>query len=71
MSKKEIADLADKNDNEECYDDAITSDDRFVYKYLQKITLSPEAQAVLDYATKLVRDSFKYRDMFNDDYPKY
>ena len=55
----------------DCYDDAITSDERFVYKYLQKITLSAEAHAELDYATKLARDSFKYRDMFNDDFPDY
>ena len=71
MSREEIMNLADKNNNEYCYDDAITSTDRFVYKYLQKITLSPEAQAVLDYANKLVRDSFKYRDMFNSDFPDY
>ena len=71
MSKNEIADLADKNNNEDCYDDAITSTDRFVYKYLQRITLSPEAQAVLDYANNLVRDSFKYRDMFDSDFPDY
>ena len=71
MSKNEIADLADKNDNEDCYDDAITSDERFVYKYLQNITLSAEAQAVLDYANKLVRESFKYRESFNKAHPEY
>lgn len=34
MSREEIMNLADKNNNEDCYDDAITSTDRFVYKYL-------------------------------------
>lgn len=71
MSKQEIAQLAKDNNNEDCYDDAISSDDRYVYKYLQRITLSPEAQAVLDYANKLVRDSFKYREDFNKNHPEY
>jgi len=34
MSRDEIMDLADENDNEECYEDAVSSDERFVYKYL-------------------------------------
>ena len=71
MSKQEIADLAQKNNNKDCYDDAISSDERFVYKYLQNITLSPEAQAVLDYANKLVHESFKYREDFNKNHPEY
>jgi glutamine synthetase type III len=50
MSREDIMNLADENDNEECYEDAVTSQDRFVYKYLQNITLSPEAQEVLDMA---------------------
>lgn len=71
LSKQEIADLAQKNNNKDCYDDAISSDERFVYKYLQNVTLSPEAQAVLDYANKLVHESFKYREQFNKDHPEY
>ena len=71
LSKQEIADLAEKNNNKDCYDDAITSEDRYVYKYLQNITLSPEAQAVLDYANKLVHESFKYREDFNKNHPEY
>ena len=62
MSRDEIMNLADQNDNEECYEDAVTSQDRFVYKYLQNITLSPDAQAVLDMANDLVRNSFNFRE---------
>ena len=71
MSRDEIMNLADENDNEECYEDAVTSQDRFVYKYLQNITLSPEAQEVLDMANNLVRISFNFREQFNSDYPEY
>ena len=45
--------------------------DRFVYKKLQDITLSPDAQAVLDKATEIVKKSFKYRDSFNKEHPEY
>lgn len=34
MSRNEIMNLAEENDNEECYEDAATSKDRFVYNYL-------------------------------------
>ena len=71
MSRDEIMNLADQNDNEECYEDAVTSQDRFVYKYLQGVTLSPEAQTVLDAANKLVVDSFQWRQDFAADYPEY
>ena len=71
MSTQEIMDLADENDNEACYEDAATSKERFVYKYLQNVTLSPEAQAVLDAANELVVDSFQWRQDFAADYPEY
>jgi len=71
MSRKEIMVLAEENDNDECYEDAVTSQDRYVYKYLQNVTLSSEAQAVLDAANKLVVDSFKFRQDFDADYPEY
>ena len=71
MSTQEIMDLADENDNEACYEDAATSKERFVYKYLQNIVLTPEAQAVLDMANDLVRNSFNFREQFNSDNPEY
>jgi len=71
ISREEIMNLADENDNEECYEDAMNSKERFVYEYLQNITLSPEAQAVLDAANNLVRETFKYRNDYNIERPDY
>ncbi len=71
MGKDEIMDLADENNLDETYSDARTSEDRFVFKKLQGLTLSPEAQEVLDKANDLVRKSFKYRSLFNDSHPEY
>ena len=71
MSRNEIMNLAEENENEECYEDAATSKDRFVYNYLQNVKLSPTAQAVLDAADDLVYDSFKWRQDFAADYPDY
>lgn len=46
-------------------------EERFVYNKLQEITLSEDAKAVLDLATKLVKDSFKYRKDFHSAHPEY
>ena len=45
--------------------------ERFVYKKLQEVALSPDAQAVLDKATELLKSSFKYRSEFNQKHPEY
>ena len=71
MSKDEIMQLANNNNFSECYNDAKTSSDRYVYKMIQKITLSAEAQAVLDKANEIVRNTFKYRDIFDSEKPNY
>ena len=71
MSKSEIESLANKYNNDDCYNDAHTSNDRFVYNKLQTITLSPEAKAVLDKASDIVRNTFKYRELFNQEHPEY
>lgn len=71
MSKKEIMDLADKYGYDFTYNDARVSEDRFVYKKLQNITLSTEAKAVLDKARELTIKTFEYREMFNQQYPEY
>ena len=54
----------------DCYNDAHTSPERFVYKKLQEIELTPEAQAVFDKACDIVRKTFKYRELFNEDHPE-
>ena len=71
MSKSEIELLANEFSNDTCYSDVHTSEDRFVYKKLQEITLTPEAQAVLDKACDIVRKTFKYRELFNEEHPEY
>lgn len=71
MSREEMMSLANENGNDHCYQDANVSSDRYVYKLLQGITLSDEAQAVLDKACELVRKTFKYRMMFDEDNENY
>ena len=73
MSKQEMLDLAEEYNNDYTYEDALNSEERFVYLKLQEIKddLSPEAMAVLDKATDLVKKSFKYREMFNESHPEY
>ena len=73
MSKQEMSDLAEEYNNDYTYEDALNSEERFVYLKLQEIKddLSQEAKAVLDKATELVKSSFKYREMFNESHPEY
>ena len=71
MSRKEMMLLANENGNDVCYQDANVSTDRYVYNLLQNITLSNEAQLVLDKACELVRKTFKYRMMFDEDNENY
>lgn len=73
MSKQEMLDLAEEYNNDYTYEDALNSEERFVYLKLQEIKndLSPEAKAVLDKATDLVKKSFKYREMFNESHQEY
>ena len=73
MSKQEMLDLAEKYNNDYTYEDALNSEERFVYLKLQEIKddLSLEAKAVLDKAIDLVINSFKYREMFNESHPEY
>ena len=71
MSREEMMSLANENRNDACYQDANVSTDRYVYNLLQDITLSEEAQLVLDKACELVRKTFKYRMMFDEDNENY
>ena len=71
MSKQEIEDLANTYKNDDCYADVHTASERFVYQKLQEIELSPEAQVVLDKACDIVRKTFKYRELFNEEHPEY
>lgn len=74
MSKQEMKDLSlGQHHNDEVYEDLQNhaEDERFVYKKLQEVQLSPDAQAVLDKARQLVKDSFQYREIFNQEHPEY
>ena len=73
MSKQEMLDLAEKYNNDYAYEDALNSEERFVYLKLQEIkdNLSLEAKAVLDKAIDLVKSSFQYRESFNESHPEY
>ena len=77
MSVKDMGELATgtvlKDDFNEAVCDDIEKygDNRFVYKKLQEVILSPDAQLVLDKATEIVKKSFKYRKDFNHKHPEY
>lgn len=71
MPKQTIEDLANTNGFTRTYNDARTSKDRYVYNKLQTIALSPEAQKVLDKANDIVRNTFKYRELFDSEHPEY
>lgn len=72
MSVEEMMNLANEYCNEEVYMDIKEhGKERYVYKLLQEVELSEDAQAVLDKAIELTKVSFKHRKMFNDDKPDY
>jgi len=73
MSKYEIMDLAEEYNNYYTYEDALNSRERFIYAKLQEIKddLSPEAKAVLDKSVNLIKQSFKYRETFNESHSEY
>lgn len=78
MSRQEILDLAQGKQDRNTINNAVEEDiiehgkeERFVYTKLQEITLSPDAQAVLDKAKELVIKSFPLREMFNQEHPEY
>lgn len=70
-SAAEMAELANACGNDEMYNDARTSSDRYVYEKLQDITLSPEAQAVLDKANEILDKTVSRRMVFNAEHPEY
>ena len=73
MGKDEVMKLANENNNEDAYNDARLSEDRFVHKFIEKhrLEFSPEALVVLDSASNLVRKSFKLRAQFSQVHEEY
>jgi hypothetical protein len=71
MARADIEAMANEHHNDDCYNDAHTDKDRYVYSKLQGIELSAEAQAVLNKAKEIVSKTFKYRVVFNAEHPEY
>lgn len=73
FSKEAVNDLAVDNNNLDVQIDLSTDKDRFVYQWLEehRADISVGAQAVLDEAWSLIEDSFKYRDDYADEVPRY
>lgn len=76
LSKEKMKQLAEENDFDALYQDARTSDERYVYELLfgeQNIysKLSPDAKAVLDAATELMEKSMKMRKVMSEEHPEY
>ena len=71
MPKNDIMQLASDNGFDFTFNDANVSNERYVYTKLQGIELSQEAKAVLNMAIDLVKASFKYREMFDEEHPEY
>jgi hypothetical protein len=73
MGKQDMLNLANENNNDECYNDCYTDSNRYVYNYIQehKEEFSIEAMEILNKATILVNKSFKYRKLFNEESPNY
>ena len=70
-SAAEMAEKANACGNDEMYNDARVSSDRYVYTKLQGISLSKEAQAVLDKANEILDATMKRRIVFNEEHPEY
>ena len=72
MGNDEIRALAVENCNDEVYKDAGTDSERYVYKYIQshKDEFSPDAWKVYERACDIVRESFKYRNIYNEHHPE-
>lgn len=71
LFKKCSFDAKDQGAIEKAIQDLENSDERYVYKLLQNVKLSKEAQDVLDKANKLLEKSFEYRSQFNAEKPSY
>ena len=71
IPRDRMMELADEHGNDECYNDARTSKDRYVAGLVKSRTFSAEAKAVLDMATLLVEESFGFRPLFDESHPEY
>ena len=71
MSRDIILELANTHSNMDCFQDARTDKDRYVFQLLSDISLPEESKIVLKKARALVESSFPFRDIFNLEHPEY
>jgi len=79
MSNEEMQILSSSTETgfDELYFDAQGDSDRFVYNKIKEIyedpnqEFSPDANAVLNKAVDLVRETFKYRQQLHEEYPEW
>ena len=71
MSRDQILQLANETGNMDCYSDAKTDKERYVYTRLCQAELSKEAKDVLRKADLIVKETFPYRRVFDDEHPEY
>ena len=73
LSKETMIELAEKEGNNQVYQDAKYSDERHVYKLLEEIypELSEEAKTILEMGTELLKKTFPYRGLINEEHPEY
>ena len=54
------------------YEDARKfNEDRYVYKLLESVNLSPDAKQVLEYAREMIRKSIELRKIWHEENPEY
>lgn len=72
MSNAEMAELANKNNFNEMYQDTKKfNKDSYVYILLQTTNLSPDAKEILDMAKALIVKSFTMRATYHAEHPEY
>ena len=70
-SAAEMTEKANACGNDEMYNDARVSGDRYVCNRLQGIELSAEAKAVLDKANEILDATLERRQVFDAEHPEY
>jgi hypothetical protein len=71
LARQRMITLADEQHNDAVYQDARTDAERYVHTTLAALTLTADAQAVLDKATDLLVKTFEYRERAADEHPEW
>lgn len=73
VSRDKMLKLAEDNNNMAVYDDIMAhgTSERFVYEKMKGLTISDDAQKVLDLATEILVKTFPYRQEFAAKHPEY